>query len=603
MLVWPNIGEKKIEVHFLPGTTTEEAKTLAADMDHYLHEQYKDRYNGTLTEKADATGQKEPVYLIKGRFVQAAFINELSRRPGVDSERIDVEKLWVEKSWKAKPFKLGLDLQGGMNLLLAGDFEKLQNQLAERYPPETITNLENRIANEKNPENLEKLNAELQQIKSTLVIDEAKKKEYIIGALEIIRSRIDKTGVSDPPMRVQGNDKIEISLPGVASPEAAKKLISRTASVEYRLAEPPENGSAKYQQLAAPYFADYLKMESEAKREQFIADVEKKIKLPSGYGIYVVWEKRKDTVKQELQPVYFIILEKEIAMSGDDISPNTYVGFNEDTLQNTVNFQLTPEGGKKFGKITSENKGRQMAILIDDRVRSVAIINEPILSGSAMINGDFTVQEAKDLALIIKEGALPVPMKIVEERSVGPTLGYESIRNGILSLEIGLAIVALFMVLYYHIPGIIAVLSLILNVIFISAILALMDFTITLPGLAGIVLTVGMVVDANVIIYERIREELGRGKTLRMAVEQAFDKAAIAIRDANLTTLLAAIVLSQLGVGPIKGFAVTLLIGILASLFTALYVNKTLFMVLTHELNFQKLSFGFGKYRKIESER
>ena len=239
-----------------------------------------------------------------------------------------------------------------------------------------------------------------------------------------------------------------------------------------------------------------------------------------------------------------------------------------------------------------------MAIVIDDKIRSAPNIDEPILGGSAQISGGFTPQEAKDLALIIKEGALPVPMNIGQERSIGPTLGKESIQKGVFAILVGLLAVSIFMLIYYNMAGLIANLSLVLNLIIMSAILSLMDFTITLPGLAGVVLTLGMAVDANVIIYERIREELGRGKTYKAAIPQGFERATLTIVDSNLTTVIAAIVLSQFGIGPIKGFAVTLFIGILSSLFTSLFVTKTILYWFIFDVNLKKIPMGIGIYKR-----
>ncbi len=596
ILVWPNIGSRTIEVGFLPDLTEEERQATTKELSDYLERVYPDRYTGKPSP------DNPNAYLIDGNFIQAAFLNELSRINNVDPENIKVRPLWVEEKMKARPFKLGLDLQGGMNLLMEADFAKLQKQLDARFPAEYVASLHTKISEATGENEKKNLEFELQQIEDARNFTPEKKKEYVSGALEIIRSRIDKTGVSDPLIRLQGDDKVEISLPGVASPQHAKKLISSTARVEYHLSEKPAAGGAgKYTQLALPYFAEYAKLQSDALRENFIKEVEGKIGLPYQLGIYVYWDRDPNDERRKLVPQRFMVLEREIALSGDAITPNTYVGFDSERLQQTVNFSLTPEGTKKFGDITTENRGRQLAILIDDKIRSAPTINDPILNGSAMIHGSFTQQEAKDLALIIKEGALPVPMMIVEERSVGPSLGYESISKGLKAITLGLILVAVFMLLYYHIAGIVAVIALVLNLLFMSAILALMDFTITLPGLAGVVLTLGMIVDANVIIYERIREEIARGKSFRLAITQGFERATWTILDSNLTTMLAAIVLSNFGVGPIKGFAVTLFIGILTSLFTSLYVTKTLFYSITYDFNVKSFSLGWLKKNREEA--
>ncbi len=234
-------------------------------------------------------------------------------------------------------------------------------------------------------------------------------------------------------------------------------------------------------------------------------------------------------------------------------------------------------GAKRFDQITAANVGKRMAIVLDDTVYSAPVIRERISGGSAQVSGAFTEQEATDLAIVLRAGSLPAPVKILEDRTVGPSLGRDSINKGILSVIIGGLLVVAVMVVYYNLSGIVANMALILNLIFIMAMLSLFKATLTLPGIAGIVLTVGMAVDANVLIFERIREELRLGKTARNALHAGYSKAFLTIIDANVTTLIAALVLFQFGTGPVKGFAVTLSIGILASLFTAIFVSRVIF--------------------------
>ena len=611
LFIWPNIGTKTIKVYFLPNLSEKEIHESAEAIQNYLNKHYKDRFTGVLTEEPTAkpdekNANKMPdnetksyFYKISGNFVQAAFINELYRQPGVDPERIEVKKLWVEEYLNAKPFKLGLDLQGGMNLLMEADFAKLKKQLEEHYSPTYLADLKTKIGRETDKKEKKRLEYEVAQVDRLLALTTEQKKEYVSGAMEIIHSRIDKTGVGEPLIRIQGDDKIEISLPGVASPEAAKKIVSSTSRVEYRLSAPINNGEVQYQSAANEYFSKYLEQPGDARKEAFIQEIEKKINLPPQFGIYVSWTKDHQTGSKIILPRHFLILERKVSLSGDDISPKTFVSANMETGQNVVHFALTPQGTKKFAKITSENIGKFLAILIDDKVRSFPVIKSAIVTGEGEISGDFTNQEAKDLAMIIKEGALPVPMKIVEERSVGPSLGKQSIERGVMAIALGMLCVAMYMIIYYHIPGIISIMALLLNVLFMSAFLAMIDYTITLPGLAGVVLTFGMIVDSNVIIFERVREELHRGKSLKSALEISYDKSTWTIIDSNLTTIVAAILLMQFGVGPIKGFAVTLCIGILTSLFTSLYVSKSCFAFILYSLNVSKMSFGWGKYRKV----
>ena len=617
LLVWPNLSIRSLFVYLNPGLSEQEKTKSIKTLKKYLEENYLGQYQVSIKEKVikreiskdeiekiikqgkqKVSIQKEEFIVIKGYFIQAAFINEISRLPNIDGQRSQLKPLWIEKTLKAKPFKLGLDLQGGMNLLLEADFNKLLTELKEQYSPEFISNLNEEITKEKNKDKKEELTTRRDQILASLELTPEKKREYVLGALEIIRSRIDKTGVSEPSIRLQGEDKIEVALPGVASPEKAKKIIKSTAKVGYYLVEPDPS---PFTQKTSSYFSRYLQLDSELTKIEYLKEVEKKINLPNKYKLAVFWEKKRDSISPNPEPQYFLVLEKKESLSGDHISPSpsdTYAAFNQENLQYVISFRLTPEGARIFGDLTTNNTGRRMAIVIDDKIRSHPNINEPILGGSAQISGQFTEQEAKDLALIIREGALPVPMNIVQERSIGPTLGKESIEKGVYAILWGFIAVAIFMIVYYHAAGLIANFILILNLVLMSAILAWMDFTITLPGLAGVVLTLGMAVDANVIIYERIREEISKNKSIKIAVSQGFDRATLTILDSNLTTIIAAIILSQFGIGPIKGFAVTLFIGILASLFTSLFVTRTIFYWLVYILNLSSIPMGFGWYHR-----
>ncbi len=585
--IWPNFANREVIVHFQESLQPQEQAMAADALVAYVQQNYKDRF--TVTHK-DATVS------VKGRFIQTAFLNDIGRQQGVDPSKNSMQPLWVENALKVKPFKLGLDLQGGMNLVLESDFEKLKAKLEEQYPVSLRESLQKQLAEEKDPEKRKEIEFQIQTIKNAIEFSPERMKLDTEGAMEIIRSRIDRTGVSEPLIRMQGDNRIEISLPGVASPEQAKKIVSSTARVEYRLAEK----DGVFTQMANQLFDEYKALASEYQKEQYLKELAVKINLPSELGINVNYEKLPGKNGQlELQADSFMVLEREVALSGAAMSRNVYANYDEETLQYTVEFTLTDEGRKKFADVTSNNKGRALAILIDDKIRSAPVINEPITGGSARISGSFSMEEANDLALIIKEGALPVPIKIVEEQSTGPTLGQESIEKGINAIMIGGLLVVLYMVLYYHFSGVVATIALMLNLLFMAAIFALMDFTITLPGLAGVVLTLGMAVDANVIVFERMREELARGKTLKTAVSLGFERATYTIIDSNLTTMIVAIILaSKLGAGPIKGFGVTLFVGIITTLFTTLYVSKTLVYYFVYDLDWKGFSLGVGTGKK-----
>ncbi|MBV6492671.1 MAG: Protein translocase subunit SecD [Turneriella sp.] len=602
-LIWPNIGERTIRLYANETFSETKRDEVLSRAEAYIKDHYKGRYTPKIAMGkpiGNPKGVDEKYLSITGKFVQAAFLNELSRIEGVDAARMALEPMWVERNLKAKPFKLGLDLQGGMNLVLEGDFEKVAARMKELYPPEMVQDLEKKKEAEKNAEEKKSIQAKLDSIKQATDLSPEKRKSDMEGVLQILSSRINQTGTSEPLIRLQGNEQIEISLPGVANPDQAKQLIASTARVTYHLHD-PQGEEQRYTQLANLDFAEYTKLGTDVQREKFLKNLAEKIKMPKAFSLMVMYGKNPNITHkgQHLEPESFLVVDKEPVMTGEAMSRNVYEDRNPEDGRIVVSFELTSAGADKFGKITSENQGKLLAIAIDDKIRSAPRIQGPILGGRGQITGDFDVQEARALAIVIREGALPVPLNIVEERSVGPTLGQAAIDAGLKAIFVGFILVFAYMLLYYHGSGFIASVGLLINLLLMAAIFALMDFTITLPGLAGVVLTMGMAVDSNVIIYERIREELARGKSVKLAVAAGFERASLTIIDANLTTLIAAIILaSKLGVGPIKGFGVTLFIGIVTTLFTALVVTRAIMEYLAYSVEIKSLSIGFGKHRK-----
>lgn len=601
-LIWPNLGERTIRVHASEALSPEKREEALQRAEKYVAQNYAAKYT-TARKTAKPIGNEkaaeETFVSITGKFVQTAFLNELGRLEGIDPDRILLEPMWVEEKLKAKPFKLGLDLQGGMNLVLEGDFKKLKETLERQYPPDMLAGLKKQLETETDAEKKKNISNKIAEINSAFDFTPQRKKQDVEGALEIMRSRIDARGVSEPLIRMQGEERIEISLPGVANPDQAKKLIASTARVAYHIHD-PAGEAGRLTQEANREFGEYLKLTTEFQRQEFIRKLETKLKFPKTLGLYLSYDKRPNAKGvSELTATEFLALDNQPVLTGDQMSRNVYATVDPERGNYLVSFELTAAGADTFGKVTTENKGKLIAILIDNKIRSAPRINEPILGGRGQISGSFSAQEANDLALIIKEGALPVPMAIVEERSVGPTLGQEAIDSGLKAILIGLVLVVLYMIAYYHASGVIASFALVINLLLMSAVFALMDFTITLPGLAGVVLTMGMAVDSNVIIYERIREELRRGKSVKLAVAAGFERATLTIIDSNLTTLIAAIILaSKLGVGPIKGFGVTLFVGIVTTLFTALIVTRAFVEWLAYSVEVKSLSIGFGKHRK-----
>ena len=343
-------------------------------------------------------------------------------------------------------------------------------------------------------------------------------------SIEIVRRRIDDVGTKEPTILQRGEKRILVELPGLKDPERIKALLGKTAQLNFRLvSDNDEFGTNK-----------------------LISEDGEKLNV-----------------------------SKRIIMSGEnliDAQPNIQNQNNEPT----VSFTLDRLGAQKFGRATTDNVGKRLAIVLDGEIVSAPNINEPITSGNGMISGNFTFQEATDLALLLRSGALPTPLLVVEERTVGPDLGEESIKSGITSLIIGFTLVILFMLYKYKVFGLIANTALIANLLMLIGLLTILEATLTLPGIAGIILTVGMAVDANVLIFERIREELKTEKSAIHAFDSGYSKAKITVLDANITTLIAAIILFAFGSGPVKGFAITLGIGIITTLFTAYFLARHL---------------------------
>ncbi|MGD9343687.1 MAG: protein translocase subunit SecD, partial [Desulfuromonadales bacterium] len=369
--------------------------------------------------------------------------------------------------------------------------------------------------------------------------------EYAVRqALETLRNRVDQFGVSEPTLQRQADNRILIQLPGVKDPQRAIDLLGKTARLEFKMV-----------------------MENANPQDAIAGN------LPRGGQL--LYERRVDPLSGAVSEIP-VIVETKTILTGDLLS-NAQVRIDTRFNDPYVAIDFNSVGAKRFDQITAANVGKRMAIVLDDTVYSAPVIRERISGGSAQISGSFTEQEATDLAIVLRAGSLPAPVKIMENRTVGPSLGQDSINQGIMSILIGSVLVILAMFLYYRLSGLVANLVLILNIVFIMAMLSIFGATLTLPGLAGIVLTVGMAVDANVLIFERIREELRLGRTARAALEAGFEKAKLTIIDANITTLIAALVLFQFGTGPVKGFAVTLSIGIISSLFTAVIVSRLIF--------------------------
>ena len=461
-----------------------------------------------------------------------------------------------------KKIVLGLDLQGGSYLLLevnskplfkdkleAKSFELKKKLRMERISYESFEttesiisfrlNLDNKenilkLLNENNlNENIDETNKELdyQILNDKIIINLSEaykkriKKNAMEQSLEIIRSRIDELGTREPTIIAQGEQRILIELPGIKNPKRIKEIIGTTAKLTFR----------------------------------FIADNNAK---KTSY--------EKLQTKNELETYN---VQKKLVLSGEHLT-DAQPGFDNLNNSSVVNFKLDSFGAKKFAYATKNNIGKRLAIIIDNKVVSAPVVRDAITTGNGQISGSFSVEEANNLAIVLRSGALPAPMSIIEERTVGPDLGQESIDKGIVSLVIGFILVILYIFYNYRIFGLFANISLFINLILLISILTIIEATLTLPGIAGIILTVGMAVDANVLIYERIKEEMAMESNILIAFDNGYKKVLTTLLDANITTLIAAFVLYFIGSGPIKGFAVTLATGIITSLFTTFVLGR-----------------------------
>ncbi len=440
-----------------------------------------------------------------------------------------------------KTINLGLDLKGGMHLIIQIDMKYLED-LVKKDP--------------------------------TLNIDQLKG-DAIKKTLDIIRNRIDSFGVAEPSIKKLGNDRIEIELPGLRDPNRAKSLVNSQALLEFKMVHyqndmiikdiADENGNLLPGKTVPK---DYALLYETPRDKEGMA-----IKLGDGL-----------TIKKTPY-----LISTNVELSGQDLrAADVNVGQENRPI---IAFKLKPNAAEKFEQLTSKHRERnetdnhRLAIVLDNTVIMAPHIKSRIPGGQGIIEGGFTLEEAKDIAIKLRSGSLPVPIKIIEEQVVGPSLGADSISSGLRASFIGSCAVVLFMLVYYLAFGIFADIALFINVILMAGAMALMGATLTLPGIAGLALTIGMGVDANVLIYERIKEELGFGKSLRSAVDVGYGKAFVTIADANITTIIVAVVLYQYGAGPIRGFAVSLTIGIIASMFCAIFVTRTIVMIILQNRN------------------
>ena len=541
---------------------------------------------------------------------------------------------WWKKYLAPGGLKLGLDLQGGMHLVLQVDLDKavensldlsasdLKDGLAEQnitavrmssgdphqltftLPNTGAVDTVNRIIKEDFPNLDITVDAEAGSFpKITLKLTQEEvdfiKKNAVNQSLEIIRNRIDQFGVAEPVILRQGENEIVVQLPGVKDADRAMDLIGQTAQLEFKRVA--DDAGIDLNQLLAEATSSGQWKEGDSRKQLNLA---LQSRLPQGTEIYFQRIIDNQTKKESRVP---ILLDSPVLMTGEMVK-NAQVRIGGSFNEPYVSLDLTGRGGKLFGTITEKNVGKRLAIVLDEVVRSAPVIREKILGGSAQISGSFSHEEATDLAIVLRVGALPAPVEIIQNLTVGASLGQDSINKGLTSGLFGALMVLVFMVIYYRRSGIIADLALVLNIFFLFAGLAMLGATLTLPGIAGIILSIGMAVDANVLIFERMREEFELGKSVKSGVDAGFNKAFWSIVDSQVTTLITAMALFLFGTGPIKGFAVTLSLGIIFNLFAVLFCSRLIYDMLyatrtLKELKFmrfiKKPNFDFMKIRKV----
>lgn len=531
------------------------------------------------------------------------------------------------------PFKskinLGLDLQGGLYMVLGIDFKKVYTDEVKGYgrkiesilkdrgiivkvgsidqadpmdPKQTLilekaTDLETAKTRIKEYyQGLVRITKEEGSTIEIAVSSQIKKQieEQSVGkSIEVIRNRIDEFGVTEPEILSQGSDRIIVQLPGVRDIERAKELIGKTAKLEFKMVNDTiapttvQTWMKKVEDQGITFkkgerFSEYLKKVNEVLK----AD------MPEGYEL--AFERRTTKLETENDQLVPYLVEVAPQITGDDLQ-DARVEIDQQQNQPYVSMEFKPQGAIRFEKITGENIGRRMAVILDGNVYSAPNIQTKIGGGRAQItlgSGNFntTMKEARDLALVLRAGALPVQLDFLEQRTIGPNLGSDAIRSAELGATIGLLLTFAFAVLYYRMSGVIAVATLVFNLLFTFACLVMLEATLTLPGIAGLALTVAMAVDGNIIIFERVREEMRKGLSAQKAFEVGYDNALWTILDSNTTTAAAGICLLNFGTGPIRGFAVTLLIGIVVTIYTSYFVSKVLYELYLDKVSVKELS-------------
>ncbi|MFA4829007.1 MAG: protein translocase subunit SecD [Thermodesulfovibrionales bacterium] len=505
---------------------------------------------------------------------------------------------WWKKNMPDKGITMGLDLQGGIHLVFEVEGEKAVELTTERI----AQSLKDILAKKKLSADITSSGMLITVASASMDVRKAIEENYPIltpvetgarvvykisdkeagrirdgaadQALETIRNRIDQFGVAEPTIHRQGTNEIVVQLPGIKDPKRAIEIIGKTAQLEFKIVD---DSSA----VAAEIPASIEPGEEENLLKKFAE------KIPADDEILFEKKVNRETGAVRKIPV---LLKKQSALTGDLLKEARVSIDSSNFGQPYVSISFNTAGAKLFEEVTAANVKKRLAIILDTSVYSTPVIQERIGGGNAQISGSFSMDEAKDLAIVLKAGALPAPIKMLQNITVGPSLGTDSIEAGKRAGMLGTILVVIFMVIYYRLSGVIADFALVLNIVLLLGAMAFLNATLTMPGIAGIILAIGMAVDSNVLMFERMRDELRSGKTPRAAVDSGYHKAFWTIFDSHVTTLITAMVLFQFGTGPIKGFAVTLSLGVAINLFTALIGTKTIFDIINSRHDVKKLS-------------
>ena len=527
---------------------------------------------------------------------------------------------WYAKLLPDSKLQLGLDLQGGIQMTLGVDLDRALMNEAERHSRDLQEYLKKEgipfqkisrnfndsdihvvLEQEGDMKRFEKYIQDKFSILEILSSDSSKhefvlnvpetrqteiKQQTMQQALETLRNRLDEFGVAEPSIQAKGSDKIVIQLPGMADPTRAREILAQTAQLEFKMVDDHSISQLELEKIVDEASKTLSK---DSKPEELNFKLQGK--LPE--GTEVLFEQKTDPTNNEIHRTPYLLITGE-RISGD-LLDDARIGADEFNRP-MVNVHFNPEGTRQFDELTKKNVGKRLAIVLDNNVKSAPVLQSHIPDGRAQITlGSYSsheqmMKEASDLSLVLRAGALPAPIEILGNQAVGPSLGRDSIEKGLNAMKWGALLIIIFMGIYYRMSGLLADLALVINIIFVVACLGLLHATLTLPGLAGILISIGISADANIIIFERIREELRAGKTIKAAVETAYERAKLTILDSNLTTIITGVVLFEFGTGSIKGFAITLIFGLISNYITALSFTKLFYEWLLQKFHPQKLS-------------